>query len=60
MSERRAVTHIDLPSGAEATTVVSRSAILVQVGERACLAHNRWFSKEQAAEMIRALEVFVQ
>lgn len=46
-------------NGKHAEGSVSKNAILVAVGDRACLAHNRWFTKEQAIEMRDALDMYI-
>ena len=54
----RIVMNIELSSGQRATTVVTPGPILVAIDGRACLAHHRWFNRDEAREMIRSLTVF--
>jgi hypothetical protein len=46
-------------AGTGGATIVTADHILVRVGDRACLAHRRWFDRGEAAELIQTLGVFV-
>lgn len=49
----------NLPGGIGYHAVVTPRVILVDVNGRACLAHDRWFDREQAKVMIAALQTYV-
>lgn len=49
---------LTLGGGQKATAVVARDAIMVAVGDRACLAHQPWSDRATARLMINALRAF--
>lgn len=56
----RATIEIDLNGGQQAKSIVTPLHILVRIDDKACLAHQRWFDRAEAAEMARTLTAFAE